>query len=119
MPPKEAPKEPLKEPQKEPQPATQFQKLARAIAIVCIVVGGGAGLLFLVRAVVPSLFTQSGEESMAFAIGVFSIGLLATLLGCTAACFAPRPKLRLVLISLVFIPIWILSEMIRVSQYPR
>ncbi len=115
MPPKEPPKEPVQ----EPQPATQFQKMARAIAMVCIVVGGGAGLLSLVSDVVPSLFYQSGEERMPFAIGVFSIGLLATLLGCTAACFAPRPKLRLVLISLVFFPIWILSELIRVSHYPR
>jgi hypothetical protein len=86
---------------------------------MCIVTGAGLGLLALLSQIVPAWFYSSGEESMAWAIGLSLTGLLVMVIGCATACFCPGRRLRFILLNLIFLAAWFLAELIRVSQYPK
>lgn len=93
---------------------TLLQKTMRSCAILCGATGGIAGVLSIATSIRPSWFYHSGDEHMAWAIGLTIVGSLATLIGWVAASLAGRKKWVWFLLNSVFAVAWIAAEMLRV-----
>ncbi|MEO6246028.1 MAG: hypothetical protein ABIQ12_11405 [Opitutaceae bacterium] len=93
----------------------RIQHLMRAVSIVCVILGGIAGALALITIFIPSWFYETGDEHMAWAIRVFGGGLGATVIGCLAGLFSGRSRWLLMCLNLLFLLLWVLSEVLRVN----
>ena len=89
--------------------------VARALSWLCVIGEVVVGAAAIAGAISPNWFFHSGEESMAWAIGIVELGGTLTLIGILMAGLSGKGKSKRLVWNLLFVVCWVVAESVRVS----
>ena len=93
--------------------------MCRWVSTICFYSGTAIGGFAVLRSIFPNAFATSGDEHMALAIVIFILGCASMVIGGVAALFTGVEKWKHLGLNSVFLVLWFLAELVRVSHYGK